>query len=285
MAEKRSEALHKNSLKYKIHEIIFEANTYWGKVFDISLLVMIFISIIVLMLESVESINNLYAKVFIITEWVLTIIFFTEYILRLYSVRKPLKYATSFYGVIDLLAILPSFLEIFITGSHFFLILRVMRLLRVFRVFKLVRYIDERNTLAYSLRASWPKISYFLFFLLLTVTVIGTAMYLIEGGQPDSNFNNIPNCIYWCIVTLTTVGYGDITPVTPMGRFLASAIMILGYSIIAVPTGIITAEVSKHSSAQNRIKEENAELKVCKNCSEETHLPNAKCCHECGHLL
>ena len=268
-----------NSLRGKVHNIIFEANTFWGKFFDISLLILIIVSIAVLFLESVESFNIVYYKLFYNIEWLLTIMFTIEYLARLYAVKKPLKYATSFYGVIDLLAILPSYLEFFITGSHFFLVLRVMRLLRIFRIFKLVRFMDERNTLAYSLRKSWPKISYFLFFILLTVCVIGTVMYLIEGGHPSSGFRNIPVSIYWCIVTLTTVGYGDISPVTPLGQFLASAIMIMGYSIIAVPTGIVTAEISKHKN------NEEMQSEVCQYCSEENHLPDAKYCHQCGHSL
>lgn len=267
------------SLKGKTHEIIFEANTFWGKTFDVSLLILIVISIAVLMLESVDAYNILYYKYFYYIEWVLTILFSIEYAARLYAVKKPIKYATSFYGVIDLLAILPTYLEFFITGTHFFMVLRVMRLLRIFRIFKLVRFLNERNTLAYSLRRSWPKISYFLFFLLLTVCVIGTLIYLIEGGNPSSSFENIPVSIYWAIVTLTTVGYGDIAPITPLGQFLASAIMIMGYSIIAVPTGIISAEIARHKNS------EDLEIQVCQYCSEETHLPNAEFCHRCGHPL
>ncbi|MDG4946689.1 ion transporter [Weeksellaceae bacterium KMM 9713] len=268
-----------NSLKGKTHEIIFEANTFWGKTFDVSLLILIVISIAVLMLESVDAYNILYYKYFYYIEWVLTILFSIEYAARLYAVKKPMKYATSFYGVIDLLAILPTYLEFFIVGTHFFMVLRVMRLLRIFRIFKLVQFLNERNTLAYSLRRSWPKISYFLFFLLLTVCVIGTLIYLIEGGNPSSSFENIPVSIYWAIVTLTTVGYGDITPITPLGQFLASAIMIMGYSIIAVPTGIISAEIARHKSGDD------LEILVCQYCSEETHLPNAEFCHQCGHPL
>ena len=279
MSARDEKPFDQNSLRGKIHNIIFEANTFWGKTFDVALLILIVISIIVLFLESVESYNILYYRAFYHIEWILTILFSIEYIARIYSVKKPIKYATSFYGVIDLLAILPTYLEFFITGSHFFLVIRVMRLLRVFRIFKLVRFMDERNTLAYSLRKSWPKISYFLFFILLTVCVIGTVMYLIEGGHPSSGFRNIPVSIYWCIVTLTTVGYGDISPVTPLGQFLASAIMILGYSIIAVPTGIVTAEISRHK------ENEDMHSQVCQYCSEEVHLPDAKFCHQCGHSL
>ena len=268
-----------NSLRGRIHEIVFEANTFWGKTFDVILLILIVISIIVLMLESVDSYNILYYKTFYYLEWVLTILFSIEYIARLYAVKRPLHYAKSFYGVIDLLAILPTYLEFLIAGSHFFLVLRVMRLLRIFRIFKLVRFLDERNTLAYSLRKSWPKISYFLFFILLTVCVIGTLMFLIEGGHPSSEFRNIPVSIYWCIVTLTTVGYGDISPVTPLGQLLASAIMIMGYSIIAVPTGIVSAEIARHKN------KDEFQTQVCQNCSEETHLPQSKHCHQCGHPL
>lgn len=280
MLRKDNEPFKKGSLRYKIHEIIYEANTFWGKTFDVSLLILIVFSLILLMLESVESYDKKYGLLFNRLEWVITILFTLEYILRLYSIKKPIKYATSIYGIVDLLATLPSYLEIFFAGSHFFLIIRIMRLLRVFRIFKLVRFIDERNTLTYSLRSSWRKISFFLFFILLTVCVIGTLMYLIEGGTENSNFENIPVCIYWCIVTLTTVGYGDITPTTPLGRFLASAIMILGYSIIAVPTGIVTAELTK---AKNQNPDQDQE--VCPECSAEEHFPDAKYCYKCGHPL
>lgn len=277
MSSKDKSLFDKNSFRGKVHNIIFEANTFWGKTFDIVLLILIVFSIIILMLESVESINNEYLNLFNGLEWFLTAIFTAEYAFRLYSVKKPMKYATSFYGIIDLLAILPSYLEIFFVGSHFFLIIRVMRLLRVFRIFKIVRIIDESNSLAYSIKKSIPKISYFLVFIMLTVCVIGTLMYLIEGGEPDSKFTNIPVSIYWCIVTLTTVGYGDIAPTTPLGQFLASVIMILAYVIIAVPTGIVTAEISKHSNS------EEMNTQVCQNCSEESHLPDAKFCHKCGY--
>lgn len=279
MSQREDIQFSEDSFRGRVHNIIFEANTFWGKAFDYTLIVVILISIIVIMLESVDSINLKYGSVFLVIEWILTILFSIEYILRIYSVKSPLKYAKSFYGVVDLLAILPTFLETIFAGSHFFLIIRVMRLLRIFRLFKAVRIVDESNMLIYSLRKSWPKISYFLFFILLTVCVIGTVMYLIEGGNPASGFRNIPISIYWCIVTLTTVGYGDISPITPLGQTLASIIMILGYSIIAVPTGIVTAEISKHENG------EQLHTQVCQYCSEERHLPNSKYCHNCGHSL
>lgn len=270
----------KDSLRKKIHAIIFESDTYWGKFFDIILLILIIISIVLLVLDSVDSYKFRYHNIFVTVEWFLTFLFSLEYLFRLYSVKKPTSYAKSFYGIIDLLAILPTYLEFFIHGAQFFMVFRVMRLLRVFRIFKLVRFLDARNTLAYSLRASWYKISYFLLFLILIVCVIGTAMFVVEGSNPESGFNNIPISIYWCIVTLTTVGYGDISPITPLGQFLASCIMILGYSIIAVPTGVITSELTK------KIKtEDNLVTDVCKNCGEEHHLPEAKYCHRCGDKL
>ncbi len=272
----------KGSLRQKIHSVIFEADTFWGKTFDVVLLIVIILSIVLLMLESIDSYNFKYHDLFKRLEWILTILFSIEYILRLYSVKKPWKYATSFYGIIDLLATLPSYLEFFFAGSHYFLIIRALRLLRVFRLFKLVRFIDERNTLAYSLRASWYKISYFLFFVILTVFIIGTLMYLIEGGNPESGFKNIPVSIYWCIVTLTTVGYGDISPITPLGQFLASVVMILGYSVIAVPTGIVTAQMTKHANEPDSDKHE---IRSCPACGSEEHFPDAKYCQNCGHEL
>ncbi|MXV37792.1 ion transporter [Flavobacteriaceae bacterium Ap0902] len=269
----------KDSFRSKAHNIIFEANTFWGKFFDYTLLLFIVISIVVLMLESVNSINLKYGEIFFYIEWVLTILFTIEYLFRLYSVKKPARYATSFYGIVDLLAILPTFLEMIFAGSHFFLVIRVMRLLRVFRLFKAIRIVDESNMLIYSLKKSWPKISYFLFFILLTVCVIGTLMYLIEGSNSSSGFRNIPVSIYWCIVTLTTVGYGDISPITPLGQTLASVIMILGYSIIAVPTGIVTAQITRHD------RDTEIQTEVCQYCSEENHLPGSNYCHNCGHSL
>lgn len=272
--------LQDGSFRSKVHEIIFESHTFWGKAFDVSLLMLIAISIVTLMLESVDSINQKYEQLFNALEWVLTLLFSLEYIFRLYATKQPMRYAKSFYGVIDLAAILPSFLEIFISGSHYFLIFRTMRLLRIFRIFKLVRFIDEKNSLAYSLKQSWHKISYFLFFVLISVSIIGTVMYLIEGGE-NPGFSNIPQSIYWAIVTLTTVGYGDVSPITPLGKFLASTVMILGYSVLAVPTGIVTAEMTKQSMGE--AKKFNGQ--VCQNCSEEEHLPDAEFCHKCGEAL
>lgn len=267
-------------LKLKIHEVIFESDTFSGKLFDVILLIFIFLSIIVLMLESVDYYNLKYHDLFISVEWFFTIIFSIEYLLRIYSTKRPIGYIYSFYGIIDLLSILPFYLSFFVQGSNFFLIFRVMRLMRIFRIFKLVQFMNARDIIAYSLRASWRKISYFLFFIILIVCVIGTLMYLIEGRYPESGFDNIPISVYWCIVTLTTVGYGDISPVTPLGRFLASVIMILGYSIIAVPTGIVTAELSKPKGHEDLMNEN-----VCRNCTEENHLPDAVFCHKCGHKL
>lgn len=266
--------------KKAVHEVIFETNTFWGKFFDIALLILIALSIITLMLESIKSYQTTYHDLFNRVEWFFTIAFTLEYLFRLYSTKKTLKYATSFYGIIDFIAILPSFIDLFFTGTHFLLIFRAMRLLRVFRIFKLIKFVDQSNTLFYSLKASWRKISFFLFFILIIVCVIGTLMYMIEGNIENSNFSNIPVSIYWAIVTLTTVGYGDISPTTPLGQFLASAIMILGYSIIAVPTGIITAEIANSPKGNEEIN-----TQVCQNCSEEHHLPDANYCHNCGNKL
>lgn len=270
----------KTDLKKRIHTTIFESNTYWGKFFDIALLIVIIINFVMLMLDSIASYHTKYHSIFMIIEWILTFLFCIEYALRLYAVKNKKKYALSFYGIIDLLAIIPIFFEYFIPGTQFLLALRVMRLLRIFIIFKLVRFLDERNTLANSLKASWYKISYFLFFILITVCVIGTLMYLIEGSNPESGFVNIPVSIYWSIVTLTTVGYGDISPITPLGQLLASCIMILGYSIIAVPTGIVTSELTRKIN-----KKKNLVTEVCQNCSEENHFPNSKFCHRCGSKL
>ncbi len=267
----------RTSLKFRMHEIIFEADTFWGKVFDISLLVVILTSIIAVMLESVESIDSKYGGFLLKVEWFFTIIFTLEYFARIYCVAVPRKYIFSFYGIIDLLAVIPSYLTLFFAGSHFFVVIRLFRLLRVFRIFKLVRYLGEANVLKKALRASRFKIIVFLETVVILVIILGTLMYIIEG--PESGFTSIPRAIYWAIVTLTTVGYGDITPQTAAGQALASFVMIIGYGIIAVPTGIVTAELARASAR------EDITTQVCPYCCEEGHDSNAVFCKYCGHAL
>ncbi|MGR7814615.1 ion transporter [Lacinutrix undariae] len=268
--------LHKD-WKAKLHEIIYEADTPAGKLFDVILLIVILASIGLVMLESIKSFDIKYHTYLDIAEWIITILFTVEYIARIVTVKQPLKYVTSFYGVIDLLSTLPKYLSIFFVGTHALVALRALRLLRVFRVLKLARYTGASNQLATAIKASKPKISVFLFAVVILSIIFGTFMYLIEGEE--SGFENIPISIYWCIVTLTTVGYGDISPITPLGQFIASIIMILGYGIIAVPTGIVSAEFAKSLNTN----EQNTQS--CANCLEENHKSGAKFCHKCGHTL
>ena len=266
-----------SSFRAKLHEVIFEADTPLGKVFDIALLILIVLSIIMVMLESIDHLQENYGDLFNIIEWVLTILFSLEYILRLYAVFKPWKYATSFFGIIDLLAILPSYLAFFMGGSPAFLIIRALRLMRIFRILKLGHFLSEGQILAAALRASVNKITIFLFFILILVTILGALMYLIEGGT-NEGFANIPLSIYWAVVTLTTVGYGDITPASALGQFISAIIMIIGYAIIAVPTGIVTGELIKR-------KRSVINTQACRFCGAEGHDDDAKHCKYCGELL
>lgn len=264
--------------KARIHEIIFEADTRMGKLFDVALLVAILFSVLIVMLESVPQLGAKYGLYFLIAEWILTILFTIEYILRLYVVQRPAKYATSFFGVIDLMAILPTYLSLILPGSQYLIAVRSLRLLRVFRIFRLVNYLRGSRTILFALRQSRHKIQVFLFAILVVVIVMGSIMYVVEGQQNDG-FDNIPRSIYWAIITLTTVGYGDITPITPLGQMLASIIMILGYAIIAVPTGIVSSEIMKYENLKNITSE------ACPHCMTEGHLNGAKYCYTCGEKL
>jgi len=259
-----------------LHEIIFEADTQIGKIFDISLIIIILLSIITVMLDSVKQISSVHGELLLKLEWLFTIIFTIEYILRLLSVGRPLKYATSFFGVIDLLAFLPTYFSLLFPGSQYFLVLRILRLLRIFRILKLVQYIQEARLLLKALRASGRKIAVFLFTVLISVVIFGALMYVIEGEK--NGFTSIPMSIYWAIVTLTTVGYGDISPQTGIGQTLASIIMILGYSIIAVPTGIVTVSMAQSFKASTSTQ-------ACPQCSHEGHDEDAKYCKDCGAQL
>lgn len=264
--------------KNKLHEILYEADTPEGKLFDIILLIVILASIVLVMLESVKSIDAKYHNFLNISEWVITFLFSLEYIARIISVKKPFKYIFSFYGIIDLLSTIPKYLSLFFIGSHSLVAIRALRLLRVFRILKLARYIGETNNFVRALKASRARIFVFISFILILCTILGTIMYLIEDDS--SGFTSIPESVYWAIVTLTTVGYGDIAPVTPIGQFIASIVMILGYAIIVIPTGIITSEIVKDS-----LKNVHTNTQSCPNCSVEKHRDNAKFCYKCGELL
>jgi voltage-gated potassium channel len=263
-------------LRAKLHEIIFEADTPAGKLFDVLLIVSIILSVVMVMLDSVGSIQTAYGRLLYIGEWFFTILFTIEYCLRLFSVGKPTAYATSFFGVIDLLAVLPTYLSIFFPGTQYFLVIRILRVLRIFRVLKLVQYLGEARMLSQAFRASRRKITVFLTVVLTLVVIFGSLMYLIE--DPDSGFTSIPQSIYWTIVTLTTVGYGDISPQTAVGQTIAAIIMIIGYGIIAVPTGIVTAELSQ-------AYKKSISTQSCPECSAEGHDRDAVFCKFCGSQL
>ena len=266
-----------HKLKLKLYEIIFEADTPAGKLFDIVLLWVIVASIGLVMLESVHSVNDYYGDYLKIAEWIVTIIFSVEYVFRIYVLRKPLSYIFSFYGVVDLLSVLPTYLSLFLTGGSGLLVIRVLRLLRVFRILKLSRYTKEAGFILQALKESRHKLSVFLAAILTVVVILGTLMYMIEGEQ--NGFTSIPESIYWAIVTLTTVGYGDIAPHTDLGKFISSFVMILGYSIIAVPTGIVTVAFNKKESLAD------ISTQVCPECLFEGHDTDAVYCKKCGAEL
>lgn len=264
------------SWRSTLHEVIFEADTTAGRAFDIVLIASIVLSVVAVVCESVNHIETSYGALLRAIEWFFTILFTVEYALRLVCVTRPLRYATSFFGVVDLLAILPTYLSILLPGSHYLLVIRALRVLRVFRVLKLAQYLNEAQLLSQALYASRRKIAVFLFAMLTLVVIIGALMYMIEGEQ--HGFTSIPRSIYWAIVTLTTVGYGDIAPQTNVGQALAAMVMILGYGIIAVPTGIVTAELSRVSS-------QDISTQACPACAAEGHDIDAIHCKYCGAPL
>jgi voltage-gated potassium channel len=262
----------------RLHEIIFEADTRLGKAFDVILLILIMCSVLLVMLESVAEINAEYEQLFSVLEWVFTIFFSIEYLLRLICVFRPRNYVFSFFGIIDLLSILPTYISLFLGQATYFAAIRAMRLIRVFRIFKLANFLKESNTLVAALKASRAKIIVFLTFVMMLVIVIGSVMYFVEGGA-DSGFTSIPKSIYWAIVTLTTVGYGDIAPVTGVGQFLAAVVMILGYGVLAVPTGIVSAEIVQQNPSKK------ITTQACKSCMNEGHDKDAVHCKYCGTAL
>lgn len=258
----------------RLHIIIFEAETQAGKAFDIALLWAIFLSIAVVMLESVAGLQLQYGNTLRYLEWIFTFVFTLEYIARLITVKHPFHYALSFFGIVDLLALLPTYIGMVVTGGQFLMVIRTLRLLRVFRIFKLGRYVGEGHALMTALKASRPKIVVFLMAVMSMVTIMGTLMYMVEGGV--NGFTSIPRSIYWAIVTLTTVGYGDIAPKTVLGQSISSLIMILGYAIIALPTGMVTAELTQQ--AQERKTQGS-----CPQCQRHSRLPEDHFCRFCGH--
>lgn len=264
-------------IRDKLHTIIFEADTPAGKAFDVGLLVVISLSILSVMLESVESIDAQFGKELRIIEWIFTIIFTFEYIVRIWIIRKSVSYIFSVMGIVDLLAILPSYLGLIFVGTQSLLVIRALRLLRIFRIFKLAHFVGEGAIIINALKASRAKLIVFLGAIFNLVIILGTVMYLVEGSE--HGFTSIPKSIYWAIVTLTTVGYGDIAPETVVGQAIASVIMILGYAIIAVPTGIVTSSLAKEGIFKS------VNTHSCPNCSKEGHDDNAKFCKYCGSTL
>lgn len=272
--------MHPSDWREKIWKIIFEADTPAGKAFDVILIWSIILSVLCVMLESVSSFAIDYGIYFYTVEWIFTGLFTIEYILRLICVDKPAKYAYSFFGIIDLLAILPTFLSSFIVGAQSLLVIRSFRLLRVFRVFKLTHYFNQADILKEALVASKPKITVFIVGVMATVITVGALMYLIEGGE--NGFDNIPRSVYWAIVTMTTVGYGDIIPQTLPGQMLASVLMLLGYGVLAVPTGIVSVELARASKSEEKGY---LNQKFCEECSKYEQDPKAKFCKFCGQSL
>jgi len=260
----------------KLHTVIYEADTRAGKLFDIILLCVILLSIMAVMLESVASIKIVYGRQLAWIEWIITVLFTLEYIGRVIAVREPLKYVFSFYGFVDLLATIPKYVGLLFPGTGFLIAVRAVRLLRVFRILKLTHFVGAGNQLINALRKSQVKIAVFLFSVLVLCIIMGTLMYMIEG--PESGFTSIPISIYWTIVTLTTVGFGDITPITPLGQLVSVIIMIMGYGIIAVPTGLVTAQFMNDEKPH-------LNTQACPNCGANQHRDNAKFCYNCGASL
>ena len=274
MHESKKKSFHE--WRTSLHEIIFEADTRAGKLFDELLIVSIILSVIAVMLDSVAGIRLKFGTILYGAEWFFTLLFTVEYILRLSCVGRPLLYARSFFGIVDLLAILPTYISMLLPGSQYFIVIRILRVLRIFRVLKLVQYVREARILVQALRASSRKIAVFFSGVITLVVIFGALMYLVEGVE--NGFTSIPRSVYWAVVTLTTVGYGDISPKTPFGQAIASCIMILGYSIIAVPTGIMTVEMS-------RLPKEKVDTQSCPECGAEGHDSDAKHCKFCGGKL
>ena len=265
----------KHSWRERLHEVIFEADTKAGKAFDLAVIITILLSVLVVMLESISDVREQFLYELHLAEWIFTILFTIEYILRLACLHRPAKYATSFFGMVDLLAVIPTYLSLLFPGTQYLLVIRLLRILRVFRVLKLAQYLSEAGMLIRALRASSRKITIFLFTVLTLVVILGSLMYLIEGEE--HGFTSIPRSIYWAIVTLTTVGYGDISPQTPIGQTLASLVMIMGYAILAVPTGIVSVELARADAIVS--------TQCCRYCGQEGHAHDAIFCKICGERL
>ncbi|KKO20722.1 MAG: ion transporter [Candidatus Brocadia sp.] len=270
--------LSEKTFRGKLFRVIYESGTIGGKLFNVTLISCIVISVLIVSLDSIESVSIRYGKALLYAEWVITILFSIEFALRITCVKKPLKYLFSFMGLVDLLSILPLYLSFFFTGTKYFVVIRTFRILRIFRILKMWNFVEASHQLTKALYISSIKIGVFILFLLVLVVIIGSLMHLIEGGK--HGFDSIPHSIYWAIVTLTTVGYGDIAPKTPAGRLFASVIMLLGYGIIAVPTGIVTAELVKFTKIPHA-----KSVHSCPSCGKEGHDTDAHFCKFCGEKL
>lgn len=278
MVTTRSEAPPpQGSFRSRLHQVIFEADTVAGRAFDVALIGLILLSIIVVSVETIPTLSPPLQRILVVVEWVFTALFTIEYVLRMVAVKRPLAYATSFFGVVDLLALLPTWLSIFIPGAQALLVVRVFRLLRIFRILKLARFLSEAQVLSRALRASSRKIAVFLLSVATIVVIVGSLMFVVEG--PANGFTSIPVSMYWAVVTLTTVGYGDIAPRTPLGQTLASLVMILGYGIIAVPTGIVTSELALGNLVHG------VSTQHCPACGLGGHDVDSKYCKACGAVL
>ncbi len=276
LMQREAPAAAQGGRRHRLHTLIFEADTPGGKAFDLILLVAIGVSVLAVMLESMQGVQARYGMVLRGLEWGLTALFSVEYVLRLMAVKRPLKYALSFFGVVDLLALLPTYLSLVFVGAQSLVVVRALRLLRVFRVLKLTQFVGEARMLRAAMQASARKITVFIGTVLTVVLIAGTMMYLVEGSE--SGFTSIPRSVYWAIVTMTTVGYGDISPQTPLGQLLASMLMILGYGVIAVPTGIVTVQLAEAQRLASNTQ-------CCPACGASGHANDAVHCKYCGEKL
>lgn len=278
MIDEDEEGYPKGDWRERVWRIVFLSDTRAGQAFDVLLLILIGTSVGVVMLESVAEFRERYGLTFLYLEWMFTLIFTVEYVVRLIVVRKKRKYALSFFGVVDLLSILPTYVALFLTGTQYLMVIRILRLLRMFRVLKMAHHFGQANVLMNALRSSFPKISVFLFFIMTLVCIEGTLMYIVEG-RSNPGFSSIPQSIYWAIVTVTTVGYGDVAPLTVVGKMLSSLVMLSGFAIIAVPAGIVTVELGRESRLTRMDNRE------CGQCGWRGHDPAANYCKHCGFKM
>jgi len=269
----KSPALPAQKWRKALYETVFESNTQLGRFFDIVLIGVIVASVVTVMLSSVQSLRLQYSEFFMYSELAITAIFTIEYVLRLICAPKRVQYATSFFGIVDLLSVLPSYLAMFSESAHYLMIVRILRLMRIFRILKLARYLHEAESLKRALQMSLPKITVFAAAIVTLVVIMGALMYVIEGEK--NGFTSIPISIYWAVVTLTTVGYGDISPKTPLGQFMSCIVMMLGYAIIAVPTGIVSVQLHQAGTS----------VTACSDCGEKQHSSDSAFCRMCGHNL